>query len=191
MLDFLLTLLIVFSVALSVYSGDTHKISSCIPEGIDTALSLCFSLAGSMAFWGGILKILENSGVTQSATHFIGVPVRKLFSGIKHSELLGLISLNVTANMIGLGNAAFPLALVIMKKLKDEDGCKGRYTALFIILNTASIQLLPFTTAAMRTRHGASSPWDVLPASLLTSAAALAAGIAASFVLFPKRRELC
>ena len=189
MLDFLLTLLITLSVAFSVYTGDTHKISSCIPDGIDNTISLCFTLAGSMALWGGIMNIMEKSGATQYVTHLMKKPVGILFSGLKNSRILGLISLNITANMLGLGNAAFPLALVIMKKLKEEDGCSGRATALFIILNTASVQLLPFTTAALRVRNGAEDPWDILPASLLTSAAALSAGVAASIVFFPGKEK--
>ena len=184
MLGFLLTLLIAISVCYSVSHGVTQDFTSSISEGPKAALSLCISLIGSMAFWGGILKILESGGATRAATLLLEKPLGRLFSGVKNRETVRLISLNCTANMLGMGNAAFPLALAAMKRLKSEDGCRGRSTALFVILNTASVQLIPFTTAALRSSHGAVSPFDILPASLAASAAALAAGLIACFVLF-------
>ena len=186
MLAFLLTLLTVLSLISVVNRSATHDFTNLLTEGTKSALSLCLTLAGSMAFWGGISRTAENSGATASATHIIGKPLGRLFSGLNDRETLGLISLNVTANMLGIGNAALPLALAAMKRLKREDGCSGRSTALFLILNTASIQLLPVTTAALRSSHGADTPFDILPASLATSAAALAAGIIATMIFFPK-----
>lgn len=186
MLAFLLTLMVTFSAAYSVYEGDTQVFSSCISDGTETAVLLSISLAGTLAFWGGILKIMETSGATQVVTHLLKKPLIFLFPDIKNEEILGLISLNVSANLLGIGSVSVPLALAVMKRMKSIDGCRGRSTAVFIILNTASLQLLPFTTAAMRGRHGAASPFDILPASLMTSAAALSAGLIASFILFKR-----
>ena len=189
MLGFLLTLLIAFSVLSSVNKGATHDFTNLLAEGTKAALSLCLTLAGSMAFWGGISRSAEKSGATTPATHIIGKPLGRLFSGLNDRETLSLITLNVTANMLGMGNAALPLALAAMKRLKRQDGCSGRHTALFLILNTASIQLLPVTTAALRSRHGADTPFDILPASLATSAAALTAGLIAAMIFFPKEER--
>ena len=188
MLAFLLTLMVVVSLIIAVNTSDTHIFSSCITDGTEAAILLCFSLAGAMAFWGGIMKIAEKSGVTRAVTHLLKKPVSLLFAGLKNDEILSLISLNISANLLGIGSASLPFALAAMKHLKETDGCKGRDTAVFIILNTASLQIIPFTTAAMRSRHGTASPWDIMPASLMTSAASLTAGLIASYIFFSRRQ---
>ena len=189
MLGFLLTLLILFSVSCAVYIGDTQAVSSSAATGAEAAIYLCLSLSGSMAFWGGMLKITDRCGVTQCVTSLLGRPVSRLLGKPRDDELTRLVSLGAAVNMLGIGNAAVPLALKAMKNLDKEESCRGRRTAFLIILNTASLQLLPITTAAMRTRHGAANPWDIIPAALMTSAAALAAGLTTAAVLFPKNER--
>ena len=190
MLGFLLTLMIIISVVCGATSGVTHSVTEAAASGAERAVTLCISLAGNLAFWGGLLRVAEKSGVTRYVTSAVSKPISRLFGAPRDDELTRLVSLGAAVNLLGLGNAAVPLAIKAMKHLDRSENCSGRRTAFFIVLNTASIQLLPMTAAAMRSRHGASAPWDIMPASLMTSAAALAVGLTAAAVIFPKGREV-
>ena len=188
MLGFLLTLLIITAVICGVTGGVTQSVTSAAASAAEQAIYLCISIGGSMALWGGLLKIAETAGVTRFVTRIVGKPIARLMGKSSDDELTRTVSLGAALNLLGLGNAAVPTAIKAMKQLDREEGCSGRGTAFFIILNTASIQLLPVTAAAMRTRHGSEAPWEIMPASLLTSAAALTVGLLTAAVIFPKAR---
>lgn len=187
MLDILLLLLLSLSIVYSLFSGDTRSLSQAVTEGANSALSLTASLAGAMALWGGIMNVARKSGVTQIVTHFIMFPIKRLFCDIKDRLTLEHISLNVTANILGLGNAATPFAIKAMKLLKNSDGCTGRSSAYFVLLNTASVQLIPVTVSSMRQAHGAVSPWDCMAATVVTSVIALAFGLLSVRILYSSR----
>ena len=188
MLGFLLTLLIVTAVICGATGGVTQSVTSAAASAAEQAIYLCISIGGSMALWGGLLRIAEKAGVTRFVTRIVGKPIARLMGKSPDDELTSTVSLGAALNLLGLGNAAVPTAIKAMKQLDREEGCSGRRTAFFIILNTASIQLLPMTAAAMRTRHGAEAPWEIMPASLMTSAAALTVGLVTAAIIFPKGR---
>ncbi|MBP3270892.1 MAG: hypothetical protein J6M17_01530 [Ruminococcus sp.] len=189
MLSFLLTLLIVSSVAYSVHSGDTLLLTSAITDSAKEAINLYLSLSAAMALWGGILKVAEAGSVTHAVTLLLKRPVKILFGNLHNTNLENTIAMNITANMLGLGNAALPLSIKAMKMLAAEKRTTRRSYAFFLLLNTASIQLLPTTIAAIRGSHGASDPWDCLPATLAASACALAVGLITALIISPDRKE--
>lgn len=187
MLGFLLTLLILASVAYSVFTGDVEGISAAVNNGAASAVTLTISLAGAMALWGGIMSIAEKCGVTRAVTRLIKRPLKLLFGGLTSSAAFEYIAMNVTANLLGLGNAATPLGIKAMKELASDKGCTDRHIAFFILLNTASVQLLPVTVSAMRQARGAADPWDCTLPTIAVSACALAFGLATAAAAYPKK----
>lgn len=189
MLGSLLTLLILSSVAYSVCTGQTQGISAALNDGAASAISLCISLSGAMALWGGIMSIAEKCGVTRAVTRLIRRPLKLLFVGLHSNAAFEHIAMNVTANLLGLGNAATPLGIKAMKELYSDSGCTDRHIAFFILLNTASIQLLPVTVSAMRQSHGAPDPWDCALPTIAVSAGALVFGLLTAAAIYQRKEQ--
>lgn len=137
--------------------------------------------------WGGLMKIAEKSKLTDKIAVAFRPLARLLFKDIDlNGKAFHAICLNVTANMLGLGNAATPLGIEAMKALEKEDnacGTASRNMVVFTVLNTASITLIPTTAASLRSKHGSEAPMDILPCVLITSAAALAIGLVTAVIL--------
>ncbi len=186
MLDVLLLLLTAAAVIFSVLTGNTESLSKAALNGCEKAVKLCLTLAGSMALWGGLMKTADSCGITKKITRIVSRPLSLIFRGLKGTDTLELIALNTAANLLGLGNAATPLGLKAMSELKRTDKASGRYTAFFVLLNTASIQLVPVTVASIRLSHGSSSPWEILLPTVITSSVALSAGLMTVCILYPK-----
>ncbi|MCD7742664.1 MAG: hypothetical protein LUI06_10705 [Ruminococcus sp.] len=176
MLNIFITILVLMSIVLSIIAGTSQSLSTAILEGANEAISLGLSLAASMALWGGIINVAERAGIVSFLTKLIKKPLRLLFDNINDEQVLSFISLNVSANLLGIGNAATPLGIKAMKELNKIDGCSGKNTAMFILLNTASIQLIPITVSGMRLSHGAQQPWDCTIPTIITSLAAFITG---------------
>lgn len=185
MLDYLLTVLTAGSLIFSLYSGSTEELSQAVLKGSENAVKLCLALAGSMALWGGIMNVADKCGLNRKIARLISKPLRVLFKDMKNRKELELISLNTAANLLGLGNAATPLGLKAMSGMM-KNKCSQRELAYFILLNTASIQLIPVTIAAMRSAHGSSSPWETALPTIITSACALTAGLVTTAVIYPE-----
>ncbi len=184
MLGFLLTLLIISAVSYAVSAGDTQAVSEAALEGGDKAVQLCITLCSAMALWGGIMNIAEKCGVTRVVTSIIKHPLRVLFRDADKS-VTDQIALNVTANLAGLGNAAFPTGLRAMK-LMSSGRVSERSRVFFVVLNTASIQLIPLTVSRLRVVNGAADIWDCAIPTVIVSAGALSVGLLTAAVICPK-----
>lgn len=168
--------MILLSVVFAVVNGNAAEVSNAALSECQNAVSFLLVLFGSMCLWGGFMKIAERSGLTEVIAKLLSPITRLLFPGIpRNSKAMSAISMNITANMLGLGNAATPLGIAAMKALKEEappgapPDTVTHPMVLFVLLNTASIQLLPTTIATLRLQNGAQNPLDVLPAILVTS----------------------
>ena len=139
------------------------------------------------------MRIAQASGLTGRLSRFLSPVTRRLFHGLDpEGEAVSAATMNLVANFLGLGNAATPLGIKAVCAMEKEQRANGRATdamAMFIVLNTASVQLIPATTAMLRVQAGASVPLDILPATWLASGVSLAAGIAAAMLLAPLRRK--
>ena len=186
MLGFLLTLLIFSSVTYAVSYGDTQAVSEAAVEGGISAFRLILSLSSAMALWGGIMNIAEKCGVTHTVTSIVKRPLHRLFPA-EPKAVTEQVSLNVTANLLGLGNAAFPSGIKAVKLMKAE-GSPLRSRVFFLVLNTSSIQLMPLTVARLRRLHGAAEMWDCTLPTLIVSAAALTVGLLTACIICPKER---
>lgn len=173
----------ILSLLISMIEGTTDGVTQSILSSPQVAVELCFTLMGTMAFWGGVMKVAEKSGlVTKLATIFKPI-LKRIFCDINpDGEAFGAIVMNISANMLGLGNAATPLGIKAVKELVKEQNTNGTATRSIItlvVINTASIQLLPTTIATIRQAHGSNQPMSILAPVLLTSAIALIIGLLA------------
>lgn len=189
-------LLIMLSLSLlfGLFNHSAEQISTAILSESTHAIELAVSLAGSVCLWSGLMRVAQDSGLAERIARLLRPLLRFLFRDLKRgSRALQLIAMNVTANLLGLGNAATPLGLSAMQELAKEVP-KGRMSTSMILLtvmNTASIQLIPTTVALLRLKHGAASPFDILPAVLITSfsAAFAAVGTVKLYTLYRRKKR--
>ncbi len=163
----------IISIFLGFYNNNMYNITNSVMDNVDKAIQFILVISGTMALWGGLMNIVKASKLDEKISSLLKPILRLIFSKLSTtSEAYKAITLNVTANLLGLGNAATPLGIDAMKKLKQEENIKdypSKNMALFTLLNTASIQLIPSTVAAIRYSHGSRSPMDILPAVLISS----------------------
>lgn len=173
--------MIVFSIIYGLISGSFSSLGSAALEGADAAVKLCISICGTTCLWSAVMHLMSECGISSILARTLRPLLARLFpNGSKRPEVLEPITANVSANLLGLGNAATPMGIRAVEAMSD--GCEKASDELcrFVVINTASIQLIPATTAAVRASLGAASPFDILPAVWLTSAAALTVGLIAA-----------
>ena len=161
--------------------GGGQGFVTLVYDGCDSAVELILSLGGIMAFWGGFMEIAERGGITEIIAKILSPVIKLIFPSTLHDKKANqLISMNVTANLLGLGNAATPLGINAMKRLESINNKPleaSNSMVTFVILNTSSVQLVPVTTAALRAKYGSNAPMSILPAVLLASVASLIVGL--------------
>ena len=174
----MVTLSLVFGIAM----GNLDAVAAAAMEGAASAVTLCISMAGIMCLWSGVMEVMKQSGLSELlAAAFRPLLGRLLPQASKDSETMAAVSANVSANLLGLGNAATPLG--IRAACRMARGCNGVASdelCLLVVLNTASIQLLPATVAGVRAAAGCAAPLDILPAVWMTSILSVTAGLLAS-----------
>ena len=174
--------MVVVSVVFGLYNGTTGAVGAAAMEGAGAAVELCLSMAGIMCLWNGVMSIMKASGLMDGLSRlFRPVLSRLLPRACADPETLAALSGNVSANLLGLGNAATPLGIQAARRMAA--GCGGRASdelCTLVVLNTASIQLLPTTVAGVRAALGARSAFDILPAVWLASVLSVTAGLLAA-----------
>lgn len=189
MTNYIIVFFVVISALFSIFNNSVSQLSQAIFESSDTAVNTIIKLIGSMAMWGGIMKIAEASGLTKKICKIVGIPVKILFPRLdKNSEAFAAITMNITANLLGLGNAATPLGITAMRKLNCTNNA-ARNMAMLTVINSASIQLVPVTVATLRYAHGSAAPWDFLPGVLIVSLISLVMGCVMVNILYFDRRK--
>lgn len=183
MMGFVLTLLLLLS-CLAAAGAPGAAFSSALTDGAREAFHFCFELGGVLCFWGAVLELAERCGLSAALARRLLPLLRRLFpAASRDRETLSALTENLSANLLGLGNAATPAgirAVAGMKRLGEV--CRDEL-CLLVVLNTASLQLLPSTIAAVRAAAGAAAPFDIVPAVWFSSAVALAAGLSAAALL--------
>lgn len=182
MMNYIWSSLIIFSLFSAVYFGRTAELSSGIITSGNSAVELSLTLLGSFCLWNGIMNVAEKSELTKHLADLMSPIISKLFKGIKKDdEALIPISLNISANLLGLSNAATPMGIEAMKRLAEKSDCKvtpDNNMVLFVVLNTAALRLIPSTVANLRANHGSRNPLEILLPSVISSVCALTVGIA-------------
>lgn len=172
--------------ALSLFCGllyGSADLGRAAMEGAGKAVTLCVSLTGSLCLWSGFAALLERSGLQAGLARLLSPLLGRLYPTARRDEAaMGALSGNVTANLLGLGSAATPLGIEAVRRMQSRAGGDAATdeACRLVVMNTASIQLLPTTVAALRGSLGAVAPFDVLPAVWVTSLLSVSAGLLAA-----------
>jgi len=175
--------MLIVAVIASLVGGCPQATASAALEGARAGITLSLSLAGALCLWSGVIHVLEQAGLNQKLSRLLLPALRRIFPESSRDEkALGCISANVSANLLGLGNAATPPGIAAVKRMRALSGTDtaGDEMCRLIVLNTASIQLIPTTVAAVRASCGSASPFDILPSVWVTSLCSVAAGLLAA-----------
>lgn len=180
------TFLVLVSLVCGVLNGSGSALASSILQGAQAGVTLAVSMAGAICLWSGVGKLMEVTGITRSLSRLLRPALHRLFPSTRGDpQLAGSLSANICANFLGLGNAATPMGIAAAKRLKrpDAPGLATDELCRLIVLNTASIQLIPTNVAAVRASLGCQTPFDILPAVWITSIASAGLGVAAAWLL--------
>ena len=185
-MSWIFTVLIGISFVAAAATGRGQCLAPAVMEGAQKGVALSVSLAGSLCLWTGVGKLMERIGLTGLLSRLLRPLLSRLFPESKTDALLqGCLSANICANFLGLGNAATPMGLQAAKRLVDPRQPETATNSLcrLIVLNTASIQLIPATVAALRSSAGCATPFDILPAVWVTSLCSAGLGVLAACLM--------
>lgn len=173
------------AVVCGILTGRGAEVSAAAVEGAAAAVQLGLSMAGMLCLWSGVMEVMRQSGLAEKLSRMLGPVLRLLFPQERHDRaVMDSISANVSANLLGLGNAATPLGLEAARRMaRKRPGVASDSLCMLVVCNTASLQLIPTTVAAVRAAAGCSTPFDILPAVWLASALSVTAGVLACKVL--------
>lgn len=184
-MTYLFTAMVLVSVVGSLFLGTGSALSAAVASGAQTGITLAVSIAGSICLWSGVGALMEKTGISGGLSRLLHPVLSRLFPSVKEDARLShYLSANVCANLLGLGNAATPMGVQAAKRLaKGGGGIASGELCRLVVLNTASIQLLPTNVAALRSSLGAGSPFDILPCVWLTSFCSAGMGLLAAWLM--------
>ncbi len=179
MLNKIWPVFIIVSFSYAIFSGNLEQLNSSIFESTSDAISLSINLLGTICLWNGVMQVANKTTLIDKLTNLLYPIIKVLFPEMrKNKQIQKEISMNIIANILGLGNAATPLGLKAMKSMQKENSQKDRLTdsmLVFIVLNTASIQIIPTTVIAIRNSLGSNNPTAIVfPVWIATICAAIA-----------------
>ena len=186
-MNYIFFFLIVISILVGVFNGTLQEVVNAMLESCNVAIKIAFSLIGIMAFWLGIMRIAEKSGLVNIISKLIYPITKPLFKDIKKdSPALGDITMSISANALGLTNAATPIGLKVMKELQDENPNKDRATdsmCMFLAMNTAGFQIIPATVIAILVGVGAKNPTEIILPTLIVTTLSFISAIIIALIL--------
>src|SRR5699024_8259654 len=171
--------MVALSLVFGLTTGRLDAVASAALEGAGSAIELGISMAGVLCLWSGVMEMMNACGLSALLARAFRPALRRLLPQASRDEkTLAAVSANVSANLLGLGNAATPLGIQAARRMAR--GCGGTASdelCLLVVLNTASIQLLPATIASVRSASGAQAPFDILPAVWMASILSVTVGL--------------
>lgn len=183
--------MVVLSLAFGLLTGNLEAVTAAALDGAGSAVQLGLSMAGMLCLWSGVMEIMNACGLSAGLARAFRPLLRRLLpNACRDGETLAAVSANVSANLLGLGNAATPLGIQAARRMAR--GCRGTASdelCMLVVLNTASIQLLPATIGSLRAAMGSAAPFDILPAVWLSSVLSVAAGLSAARLLSLRERR--
>lgn len=183
-MSWIFSIMILISIVCALLRGSGAELAAAIAQGAGAGITLAISMAGSLCLWSGIGKLMEHAGLTEGLSRLIRPLLHRLFpSSRTDSALAGQLSGNICANFLGLGNAATPMGIQAVRSMSryTSPGTTSDEMCRLIVLNTASIQLIPATVAAVRASLGCATPFDILPAVWITSLCSAGLGVSAAW----------
>ena len=172
--------MVALSILCGLAAGRGPEVAAAAAEGAAAAVELSLSIAGMLCLWTGVMEVMRQSGLAGQLSRLLAPLLRRLFpQAAGDRRTMDAISANVSANLLGLGNAATPLGLEAARGLaRSSPGTASDGLCMLVVCNTASIQLIP-TVASVRAAQGCQTPFDILPAVWLASAMSVGVGILA------------
>ncbi len=193
MMNTIWVFLILFSYIFSFFAGTTEAVTAAVFTGAEKAVELVISLLGMMCLWTGLLSVAEESGITKKVERLLSPLMRFLFPSLPEDDSArSAIIMSMTANLLGLSNAATPLGLAAMEKLQAKNLTPNTATedmCMFVVINTASITLIPTTLLTLRSSAGSVAPFEIIVPVWVCSVISVSAGIFAA-KLFGRRGKL-
>lgn len=176
--------MVVISILCGLATGRGPEVAAAAVEGTHAAVELCLSIAGMMCLWTGVMEVMRRSGLANKLSRLLRPILRRLYPSVADDRrVMDSIAANVSANLLGLGNAATPLGLEAARGMERKSpGVAGDALCMLVVCNTASIQLIPTTVATVRAAAGCAAPFDILPAVWLASVISVGVGITAAKV---------
>lgn len=194
MMNYVMLVLVVFAILFSVLLGNTAALSAAVLESGVKAIQLCLELCGTVALWCGVMKIAQNSGLCEIISKLLSPVTGLLFPDLRrrNPKAIDSISMNITANLLGLGSAATPMALdamIELDKLNRKSLYASDYMVVFVAINCASVQILPTTVATIRRLAGSEQPMEILVPVWLSTLASLLVAVTVAMALRKRTRK--
>lgn len=190
MLNIIWPIFIVVSIVYAFFSGNIQNVSNGIFDSAASAVELTLTFFGTICLWNGVMQIAKQTTLMEKLTKTLKPLMRFLFPELKnHKQAQEEISINIVANLLGLGNAATPLGLKAMKTLQKENPKKDTLSnsmTMFIVLNTASLQIIPTNVIAIRSSLGSHSPSGIILQVWVATIIAAVVGITATKILMKR-----
>ena len=181
MINYIWFVMIFLGILVGLFTGNGEVISKAIINSADSTVNMVIGLVGLMCFWCGVMKVAEKSGFTNKLAKLLRPVLKLIFKeAAKDEKALGAIVMNITSNMMGLGNAATPFGIKAMQemdRLNKEKGVASNDMSLFLVLNAACIQLVPSTVISIRAAVGSSNPGAIILPAVLASTVAAITGV--------------
>lgn len=182
--------MVLIAVVFALLNGSGAALGGAVLEGAEAAVQLCLRLAAPLCFWSGINALLERGGALRALARLLRPLLGRLFPTSRRDPAAAeALTANVSANLLGLGNAATPAGIAAARRLSDGSGAATDELCRLVVLNTASVQLLPTTVCSLRASLGAAAPFDILPAVWLSSLCSVTAGLLAARLLEKRWRS--
>lgn len=179
MINYIWAIITVLGIVYMVFTGNADAVLKSLTDGAGNAVQICISLLGIYCLWLGIMNIAKESGLIEKLSDAVSPLLKKLFPNTG-KKAFNFISMNIAANILGLGDAATPFGLSAMEELQKENPLTDTASdsmIMFIILNTASLELIPTTVLSLRNSMGAENPTSIVITSLITTAVSAVMGI--------------
>lgn len=181
---------IIISFAFAIYSGNISNINSAIFSSAEQTVELCLTLLGTLCLWNGIMSIALKTSLIKKLTKFLKPLISFLFPDFKKDKKISeQVSMNIVANILGLGNASTPIGLKAISSMQEKNNDKttlNNSMAMFILINTASLQIIPTTVIAIRSSLGSNNPSKIILAVWVATIAAFLTAITAGKILSKK-----
>ena len=177
--------ILLFSLICATATGQITELATAIAQGAQTGFTLTLAIGGALCLWSGVGVLIEKAGITTYLCRLLFPVLKVPFPSVRQDPILGNhLSGNICANILGLGNAATPMGVAAAKRLaaRSSNGTASDELCRLIVLNTASIQLIPSNVAAVRAQAGAVAPFDILPAVWITSICSAGLGLTAAWL---------
>ena len=176
------TVMVGAAILCGLATGNGEAVATAALEGAGAGVELCLTMAGVLCLWMGVMEIMRRSGLAAGLSRLLMPVLRRLYPAFARDRaVMDAVAANVSANLLGLGNAATPLGLEAARRMSAATpGVASDALCMLVVCNTASLELIPTTVASIRAAAGCRTPFDILPAVWLASAVSVAVGITAA-----------